>query len=334
MLVKRRVAIGKSNDTYRRETLKQYVRRHLGIPTHPLGERSSPQTPPINVEHGNINELPPPLEEIAAITSLLRKIKKKATADTLYFRLMEDHPNYHNYVYLSLTDKVSYNHPQFNIAINTFAQIISMFLYNCVFRFRSSDQATFDEALEVNFSVNEILKRVISSYMSNLKLYFNDNTINYIIYKIRLYYYKSVQNHTLPTYNQLSQCLYPSIPNDYFEWDPTVVHTGEQPFVIDVSIITRMLVERQQQQQHHPKLDIQFVIDDTTLPDDSICNVCWDHSSHLTQLITTGCNHVFCTKCISSIANTNTKSKHFISCPCCRATISSIHIPSHIQPFL
>jgi len=56
------------------------------------------------------------------------------------------------------------------------------------------------------------------------------------------------------------------------------------------------------------------------------CGVCFDDMTAET-VVRTGCNHMFCSGCITGIAHTR-GIKSFITCPCCRAEISQLCVES------
>jgi hypothetical protein len=56
------------------------------------------------------------------------------------------------------------------------------------------------------------------------------------------------------------------------------------------------------------------------------CAVCFDDMTAET-VVRTGCNHMFCSGCITGVAHTR-GIKSFITCPCCRAEISQLCVES------
>lgn len=56
------------------------------------------------------------------------------------------------------------------------------------------------------------------------------------------------------------------------------------------------------------------------------CAVCFDEMT-VETVVRTGCNHMFCSGCITGIAHTR-HIKSFITCPCCRAEISQLFVGS------
>jgi hypothetical protein len=60
--------------------------------------------------------------------------------------------------------------------------------------------------------------------------------------------------------------------------------------------------------------------------DELMCGVCFDEMTVETA-VRTGCNHVFCSGCITGVAHTR-DIKTFITCPCCRAEIWHLMVGS------
>jgi hypothetical protein len=57
------------------------------------------------------------------------------------------------------------------------------------------------------------------------------------------------------------------------------------------------------------------------------CGVCFDEMTPNT-VVRTGCNHKFCSDCITGVAHTR-DIKSFITCPCCRAEIWQLLVGSN-----
>lgn len=60
--------------------------------------------------------------------------------------------------------------------------------------------------------------------------------------------------------------------------------------------------------------------------DELMCGVCFDEMT-IETAVRTGCNHVFCSGCITGVAHTR-DIKTFITCPCCRAEIWDLMVGS------
>lgn len=60
------------------------------------------------------------------------------------------------------------------------------------------------------------------------------------------------------------------------------------------------------------------------------CNVCYDDMQMNETAVITGCNHAFCSDCISGFARTR-GNKSFIRCACCRADIDTLTVANKTE---
>lgn len=337
ILAKQRITLGKSNDIYRRETLKNHIQKRFE------NQRNSPvQNPPVQNPVQRQVQTPRRARQNRLVNRDIRRISKELSSaersGNLYFKLLENHHYYHYHFYNELTDRVSYNHVKFSSAIVAFAKCVLYALCKHVCQLRSNDQESFNNSFTICLANKSLMSNCVRAIMTKYNLFFDNFTTEYIINKVRLAYNRLIETYNPLNYSRLSEGIYPDIPNICFLVDPALNNVVEQPFVFDVSQVIHYINQqnamvaqaRSQVQTDVMKvLNIKIVVDKIK-HENHICNVCLNEDLSSDELILTGCNHTFCAECITGVAHTR-GIKSFITCPCCRDEISLLHVPNNNQ---
>lgn len=308
--------ISRGNQQFNLEKLKNKIHQILSsdsVPTPPPHQTQSVRQQP-NVARSIERE----------IGRLTRELLQFENEDGINgcITLLSMHPSYSPFQNTILS-----NCQEFNAITTAYAKIILCGLYKFIGG-RSVDEQDFNSKCFSSIANREGLQTCIRIHMNRQHIVFCENTISYIISKMRLAYYRlfTVQPN-FPRRENILQRIYPRVPSEYFESRP-IIESIYQPFVFDLTT---------DDTHHEPdvmkQLKITVNVCDTNIPNDVKCSVCWNEELTQDQLIKTGCNHVFCAECITGIAHTR-GIKTFIKCPCCRDEISVLCVSNNDQLIL
>lgn len=220
-------------------------------------------------------------------------------------------------------DNISSNTVAFKYITMTYAKIMLHSLYKFAAR-ETTNQIAFDYVVSMRLSHSMFIR---TSLNAQLGIVFSESTIALIINKARL-----ANCNIHPLHSDISQMIYPTYSNDSFEATPFIPATMLTFIGIDQYIANYIHGrQQQQQQQQEPMKPLNVsvtVCANMNIALDSKCSVCWEDDIKVDQLVSTGCNHVFCIECIKGVAHTR-DIKSFIKCPCCRDEISVLRVPDN-----